>query len=453
MSSDPFSSFLGRRIRKLVWQWDAPNEVFVGPTQDTKYVYDGWRVIMELDGLNGDAVTRKYTWGLDLAGLNGQVNSLEAAGGIGGLLAAEDVAQNRKFIYFADGNGNIGQVVEATPGSEGTIVAKYEYDPYGRRINAPAQGEYDQPYRFSTKPFDEETGLGYWGYRWYSPRTGRWINRDPVSEPGNLRVRQLYRGAYASDGALNAYSYALQNPLKFIDPVGLRDCCGPDITSRLTALLAAFDEKFRAADETAQCSACFAMIGADGWDISELHLAGLPEGHSPFEGKGYGSRKCAGTVTINGRCYRANEVNYILWGRAFLKCNRAFEQWSRHEESGYGKLYGPILNTGPQLSIQTTRLPCGECDGSNPFTVDSALSYVKWWRRGVKLITSLDANASGPGNTICRQEWTRRGFFYTGGLAGIDSRCDAGCETSVREFDGMLSGHIGGISGIEFYVP
>ncbi len=40
---------------------------------------------MELDG--SDNVVRKYTWGLDLAGQHGSVNSLESAGGIGGLLA------------------------------------------------------------------------------------------------------------------------------------------------------------------------------------------------------------------------------------------------------------------------------------------------------------------------------------------------------------------------------
>jgi hypothetical protein len=40
------------------------------------------------------------------------------------------------------------------------------------------------PFRFSTKYQDDETGLLYYGYRYYQPVTGRWINRDPIGEKG-----------------------------------------------------------------------------------------------------------------------------------------------------------------------------------------------------------------------------------------------------------------------------
>ena len=144
---------------------------------------------MELDGLNSDAVTRKFTWGLDLSG------SVEGAGGIGGLLATEDTAgttvttDDRTFIYLYELNGNVGQLVETTTGTDyGTIAAKYEYDPYGKRINTAASGEYEQPYRFSTKPVDDETGLGCWGYRYYSYDLGRWVSRDPIEERGGVNL-------------------------------------------------------------------------------------------------------------------------------------------------------------------------------------------------------------------------------------------------------------------------
>ena len=171
------------------------------------------RVIEELDGngeaggYDGDATTRQYTWGLDLAAQAGAVNSLEQAGGIGGLLAAHDTAgttttaDDRTFLYFYDANGNVGQVVETTTGAAGTIVAHYEYTPYGQCLNAPAAGEYDQPYRYSTKPFDSWTGLGYWGYRWYSPNMGRWVNRDPIGEPGGLN---LYMYVFNTTARLDA---------------------------------------------------------------------------------------------------------------------------------------------------------------------------------------------------------------------------------------------------------
>ena len=187
---------MGRRVLKRVWTYTAGS--WGNPTAETKYVYDGWRVIMELDGLNSDAVTRKFTWGLDLSG------SVEGAGGIGGLLAAEDTAgttvatDDRSFIYFYELNGNVGQSVETTTGTDyGTIAAKYEYDPYGKRINTASPGEYDQPYRFSTKPVDDETGLGCWGYRYYSYDLGRWVSRDPIGERGG---NNLY--GYVGNGSV-----------------------------------------------------------------------------------------------------------------------------------------------------------------------------------------------------------------------------------------------------------
>jgi len=186
--------YMGRKIRRQFFEWDAVGAAWVGPVMDTKYVYNGWTVIEELNGVDPvtpDATTRQYTWGLDLAAQAGAVNSLEQAGGIGGLLAAYDTAgtsttaDDRTFVYFYDANGNVGQVVETTLGSAGTIVAHYEYTPYGQVLVEPL---FDQPYRFSTKPFDSWTGLGYWGYRWYSPKLGRWVNRDPIEEEGGWNL-------------------------------------------------------------------------------------------------------------------------------------------------------------------------------------------------------------------------------------------------------------------------
>ena len=104
-------------------------------TEERKFVWAGWLLLMELDGDNN--IVRKYTWGLDLAGQNGTANSLEAAGGIGGLLAVEQpqtVGDPLKYVYFYDANGNVGQLADWAhdandPG--GAIVSKYEYDSYG----------------------------------------------------------------------------------------------------------------------------------------------------------------------------------------------------------------------------------------------------------------------------------------------------------------------------------
>ncbi len=213
--------YLGRRIRKQVFDWDDQAADWQAtPSVQRKFVWGGtdaggWLLLMELDG--SDNVVRKYTWGLDLAGQHGSVNSLESAGGIGGLLA---VAQAQvgggsaaggvdagDYVFTYDANGNVAQVLDLSAGSAAAaIAAHYEYDPYGGVVNDLSGYTYAEanPIRFSTKYHDAETGLGYWGYRYYSARLGRWISPDPLEE----------------DGGLNLYVYALNSAIQAVDPLG-----------------------------------------------------------------------------------------------------------------------------------------------------------------------------------------------------------------------------------------
>ncbi len=140
---------------------------------------------------------------------------MEAAGGIGGLLAVCDPDDPcdpadtvGDFVYTYDANGNVGQLIDGTPTSwdAGTVmVARYEYDPYGKGTQSAGRYAAANPFRFSTKYFDDETGLGAWIYRYYSPSLGRWISRDPIGERGGL----------------NLYTYAENCPLTQVDPGGL----------------------------------------------------------------------------------------------------------------------------------------------------------------------------------------------------------------------------------------
>ncbi|TWT45268.1 tRNA3(Ser)-specific nuclease WapA precursor [Phycisphaerae bacterium RAS1] len=202
--------YLNRRVMKRVYEWDTGEDEWT-LVLDRRYVYDGWRVLLELDGLNSNAIIRKYTWGLDLAGLSGggvgvPPANLDGAGGIGGLLAVYDTngtttgenpeSDDLKYVYTYDANGNVGQLIDvAESTASASIKAHYEYDPYGGVIASSGTYADTNTYRFSTKPWDDETGLGYWGERYYDARMGRWISRDPIAEAGGVNVYEYVSNA------------------------------------------------------------------------------------------------------------------------------------------------------------------------------------------------------------------------------------------------------------------
>ncbi len=57
----------GRRIRKVVSAWNATTAAYA-VTKDNRFVYDGWNLLAELDGLVANQLLCVYTWGLDLSG-------------------------------------------------------------------------------------------------------------------------------------------------------------------------------------------------------------------------------------------------------------------------------------------------------------------------------------------------------------------------------------------------
>ncbi len=153
------------------------------------------------------------------------MSSLDSAGGIGGLLACLDTqgtttgqspeADDDSFAFFYDANGNVGQLVNI---SDGSLGARYEYDAYGNLLLDPADPNASGPYadenkiRFSTKYWDDETGLGYWGYRYYDPWRGRWTSRDPIGEAGGFEIYRSVENA----------------PIGAIDPHGHLSLIGDD---------------------------------------------------------------------------------------------------------------------------------------------------------------------------------------------------------------------------------
>ena len=179
----------GRRVSKVVR--DGAGAVVT----TLRFLYHGWNLVAELAG--DGAPVRSYVWGLDLSG------SLQGAGGVGGLQWAEDHRTGETLAPEYDGNGNI---VRWTPLAGGSgPSADLDYAPFGGELIS-LRSRPTIPFGFSTKYRDAETGLLYYGYRYYNPATGRWLNRDPIGEQGGE----------------NLYSFVHNNLIGTWDLLGLR---------------------------------------------------------------------------------------------------------------------------------------------------------------------------------------------------------------------------------------
>lgn len=168
--------YLGRRIRKTVANWNGSGYVTAA---DWKFIYDGWNLIAEYDVLTTFTMVRTYVWALDIS------RTLADAGGVKGLLLIRDWATGQSHQTIYDGNGNLLGLVQR---STGAITAQYEYSPFGETIRATGSYAASNPFRFSTKFTDAETGLVYYGQRYYEPKQGRFVGRDPIEEKGGLHL-------------------------------------------------------------------------------------------------------------------------------------------------------------------------------------------------------------------------------------------------------------------------
>ena len=172
--------YKGRRIKKTT------------QTTETTFVYDGWNLVYEREVAGGVTNETFYCWGKDLSG------TLQGAGGVGGLLYLK--RNGAIYVPHADANGNIVRYTDTT----GNVVAEYTYDAFGSTIAQSGPMADIFRIRFSCKYFDPETGLYYYGYRFYSPTLMRWLNRDPIEE----------------DGGLNLYGFCGNHPTDGFDSLG-----------------------------------------------------------------------------------------------------------------------------------------------------------------------------------------------------------------------------------------
>ncbi len=176
---------IGRRVGKLI------------ETDTTVYVYSDDQVVAEYSNNNSGSLSpdRKYVYGRYLDEV---------------LLMLSDTGNGEEPFYYHYNRRN--SVIGVTD-DMGDVAERYHFTPYGRTaILAPdgltkrSLSTIGNPYLFTGRRMDGETGLYYFRARFYDPEQGRFLSRDP--------------SGYA-DG-MGMYEYVAGNPLNYSDPTGMK---------------------------------------------------------------------------------------------------------------------------------------------------------------------------------------------------------------------------------------
>jgi RHS repeat-associated protein len=208
------------------FQWDYHNRL-VGvvdknasgtATQQVEFTYDAFdrRISKEVDTTpldandgvvthfvyNGDDVHLEFVDSDGATGVNPPVIGQRYLHGSGiDEILAQESGSGQVLWTLTDRLGTVRDLVD----SSGDLVNHFVYDSFGRLVSE-TDPNVDTRYGYTGREFDSEIGLQYNRARYYDPDTGRFIGEDPIGLAGENT---------------NFYGYVNNNPISFIDPLGL----------------------------------------------------------------------------------------------------------------------------------------------------------------------------------------------------------------------------------------
>ena len=155
----------------------------------TRYIYDNEDILLEFDG--SDNLLARYAHGPGIDEPLIMERDLDVSG---------EFEAGERLFYHADGLGSVSDLT----GTNGTVVQSYAYSSFGQ-IELQLDPTFVQPYAFTSREFDVETGLYFYRARTYDAITGRFFQVDPIGFTGGV----------------NLYTYVRGNPINLVDPFGL----------------------------------------------------------------------------------------------------------------------------------------------------------------------------------------------------------------------------------------
>lgn len=181
------------------FEWDAANRVRAinYGSQRSEFTYDGLSRRVKIVEKTGSTVTstKQFVWVGNAIAQERDVHNTTTR-----QYFAEGEYRDKPFYYTRDHLGSIRELTNV----DGTMVARYDYDPYGQRTKL--SGTADVDFGYTGHYHHALSGLNLTLNRAYNPEIGRWLSRDPIEE---------------QDGP-NLYAYVHGNPINRLDPDGLK---------------------------------------------------------------------------------------------------------------------------------------------------------------------------------------------------------------------------------------